>query len=112
MYDMASLFRPKLRQPSPVNILGRWLWLERSPTPTAATSSSPSASLVWAERSGAISHRPASPTEVRDVCGAGDTVFAALAVGRITGKSLREASPVARGAAGRQVAKVGIGAVG
>jgi len=38
-------------------------------------------------------------------------VFAALAVGMITGKSLREASRSAMGAAGRQVAAVGVAAV-
>lgn len=67
--------------------------------------------MVCAERSGSIWHLPANPTEVRDVCGAGDTVFAALAVGLITQKSLRAACWAAMGAAGRQVAEVGIVAV-
>jgi bifunctional ADP-heptose synthase (sugar kinase/adenylyltransferase) len=46
--------------------------------------------------------------ELRDVCDTGDTVFALLAVSVITGKSLRAASLVAMGAAGRQVGAVGI----
>ena len=53
----------------------------------------------------------AVPTELRDVCGADDPVFAALAVAIITGKSLREACQMAMGAAGRQVAAVGIASV-
>lgn len=52
--------------------------------------------------------RPATPTQVRDVCGTGDTVFAALAVTMLTGKSLRAACQWAMEAAGRQVADVGI----
>ena len=55
--------------------------------------------MVCAELTGATWHLPATPTEVRDVCGAGDTVFAALAVGVITEKSLREACRAAMGAA-------------
>jgi bifunctional ADP-heptose synthase (sugar kinase/adenylyltransferase) len=68
--------------------------------------------MVCAESAGATWHLPATPTEVRAVCGAGDTVFAALAVGMTTGKSLREACRAAMGAAGRQVANVGIATVG
>lgn len=67
--------------------------------------------MVCAERSGATWHLPATPTEVRDVCGAGDTVLAALAVEIVTGKSLREACHAAMGAAGRQVGAVGVLAV-
>ena len=51
--------------------------------------------MVCAERCGATWHLPATPTEVRDVCGAGDTVFAVQAVEIVTGKSLREACWVA-----------------
>jgi bifunctional ADP-heptose synthase (sugar kinase/adenylyltransferase) len=47
--------------------------------------------IVCAELSGSTWHLPATPTEVRDVCGAGDTVFAALSVEIVTGKSLRDA---------------------
>ena len=67
--------------------------------------------MVCAERSGSTWHLPANPTVVRDVCGAGDAVFAALAVEMSTAKSLREASQSAMGAAGRQVASLGIAAV-
>jgi D-beta-D-heptose 7-phosphate kinase/D-beta-D-heptose 1-phosphate adenosyltransferase len=67
--------------------------------------------MVCAEGSGSTWHLPAIPTEVRDVCGAGDTVFAALAVGISTGKSLRQACRAAMGAAGRQVGAVGVGTV-
>lgn len=66
--------------------------------------------MVCAERPGPTWHLPATPTEVRDVCGAGDTVFAAIAQGIVTGKSLSEACQAAMGAAGIQVAKVGIAA--
>ena len=68
--------------------------------------------MVCAELSGATWHRPAAPVEVRDVCGAGDTVFAALAVAMIAGKSFRDACRAAMGAAERQVAAVGIASVG
>ena len=64
--------------------------------------------MVCAERTGTAWHLPATPTEVRDVCGAGDSVFAALAVALITGKSLRQACRAAMEAAGRQVATVGL----
>lgn len=64
--------------------------------------------MVCAERSGATRHLPATPTEVRDVCGAGDTVFATLAVAKITGESLPDACRAAMGAARTQVATVGI----
>jgi bifunctional ADP-heptose synthase (sugar kinase/adenylyltransferase) len=67
--------------------------------------------MASAERSGSAWHLPATPTQVRDVCGAGDTVLAALAVEIITGKSLRAACRAAMGAAGRQVRAVGVGAV-
>lgn len=63
--------------------------------------------MVCAERSGATWHLPATPTEVRDVCGAGDTVFAPLAVGLFLEKSLRAACR----AAGRQLGAVGVAAV-
>jgi D-beta-D-heptose 7-phosphate kinase/D-beta-D-heptose 1-phosphate adenosyltransferase len=67
--------------------------------------------MVCAESTGATWHRPATPAEVRDVCGAGDTVFAALAVEIVAGKSLPEACRAAMGAAGRQVAAVGVATV-
>lgn len=64
--------------------------------------------MVCAERTGATWHLPPTPTEVRDVCGAGDTVFAALGVDVITGKKLRDACRSAMCASGRQVASIGI----
>ena len=67
--------------------------------------------MVCAERTGATWHLPATPTVVRDVCGAGDTVFAALAVAMITGKSQRAACRAAMEAAGNQVASLGIASV-
>ena len=67
--------------------------------------------MFCAECSGALWHLPATPTEVRDVCGAGDTVFATLAVGMFTGASLREACRVAMETAGRQVVEIGIATV-
>lgn len=67
--------------------------------------------MVCAERSGGVWHLPATPTEVRDVCGAGDTVFAALSVEIVTGKSLCQACRSAMGAAGRQVGALGVASV-
>lgn len=67
--------------------------------------------MVCAERTGATWYLPATLMEVRDVCGAGDAVFAALAAAMITGKSLRAAWQAAMVVAGRQVAYVGIAAV-
>ena len=67
--------------------------------------------IVCAERSGPTWHLPANRTEVREVCGAGDTVFAALAVEIVVGKSLRDACLAAMWAAGRQVASMGIASV-
>jgi fructose-1-phosphate kinase PfkB-like protein len=54
-----------------------------------------------ADTPGKSGSHDASPTEVRDVCSAGDTVFAALAVEIVTGRSLRESCRTAMGAAGR-----------
>ena len=67
--------------------------------------------MVCAERSGTTWHLLAAPTEVRDVCGAGDTVLAALAVALMTGEPLRAACRAAMGAAGRQVGAVGVSVV-
>jgi bifunctional ADP-heptose synthase (sugar kinase/adenylyltransferase) len=66
--------------------------------------------MVCAERIGATWYLPSIPTVVRDVCGAGDTVFAALAVEMIAGKPLRNACRAAMEAAGRQVGAVGVAA--
>jgi len=57
--------------------------------------------MVCAERTGATWHLPATPTEVRDVCGAGDTVLAALAVGMIHGKVASNSLPGSDGGGGK-----------
>jgi D-beta-D-heptose 7-phosphate kinase/D-beta-D-heptose 1-phosphate adenosyltransferase len=64
--------------------------------------------MVCAERDGASWYLAADHTEVRDVCGAGDTVLAALGAVVLDGGTLREACRFARIAAGRQVASLGI----
>jgi D-beta-D-heptose 7-phosphate kinase/D-beta-D-heptose 1-phosphate adenosyltransferase len=64
--------------------------------------------MVAAERAGGTWYLPAEATAVRDVCGAGDTVFAAIAMGIVSRESLLEACRLASMAAGRQVADVGI----
>jgi rfaE bifunctional protein kinase chain/domain len=64
--------------------------------------------MVCGERLGATWYLPAASTDVRDVCGAGDTVLSALAVAVSAGKTLYEACRLATAAAGHQVASVGI----
>jgi bifunctional ADP-heptose synthase (sugar kinase/adenylyltransferase) len=49
--------------------------------------------------------------QVRDVCGADDTVLAAIGVVMLGGESLREAYRFAALAAGRQLVNVGISVV-
>ena len=51
---------------------------------------------------------PSKATEVFDVCGAGDTVVAALALSLCSGASLEEAAVIANHAAGVVVRKVGV----
>jgi D-beta-D-heptose 7-phosphate kinase / D-beta-D-heptose 1-phosphate adenosyltransferase len=65
--------------------------------------------MVTAEQAGGTSYLPATPTVVRDVCGAGDTVLASIALEILEGKSLRTACHVAADAASHQVGKLGIG---
>jgi len=67
--------------------------------------------MVCAERDGATWYLPANATDVRDVCGAGDTVLAAINVGMLAGNSIHQACRFALRAAGNQVARVGISAV-
>jgi D-beta-D-heptose 7-phosphate kinase/D-beta-D-heptose 1-phosphate adenosyltransferase len=64
--------------------------------------------MVCAELSGATWYLSATPTEVRDVCGAGDTVFAVLGVAQAQGHGLSHACQIANAAASQQVATVGI----
>jgi len=67
--------------------------------------------LVVAEQQGRTWYLPAEATQVRDVCGAGDTVLAVLGVGMLDGKSLVEACKCASVAASEQVSRLGIAAV-
>lgn len=64
--------------------------------------------MVCAEQERATWYLPAEPANVRDVCGAGDTVFAAIGAAMLGGAPLREACRFASVAAGRQVAARGI----
>ena len=64
--------------------------------------------LVCAEQAKAPWHLPAVPVDARDVCGAGDTVFAALGVALARGWSLGQACQFAVVAASQQVATIGI----
>lgn len=66
--------------------------------------------LVLAEREGAVRYLPAEATEVRDVCGAGDTVLATLGAGMLEVNCLRQACRLATKAGGHQVADLGIAA--
>lgn len=68
--------------------------------------------MVCAEREGGTWYLPADSVEVRDVCGAGDTVLSALGTAMLNGAGLRRACRHASIAAGRQIANVGIARVG
>jgi bifunctional ADP-heptose synthase (sugar kinase/adenylyltransferase) len=68
--------------------------------------------MVCAEREGGTWYLPAERVEVRDVCGAGDTVLAAIGASMLSGESLREACRYATVAAGRQVVALGITLMG
>jgi len=60
--------------------------------------------MVCAERESGAWYVPAESVEVRDVCGAGDTVLAAIGAAMLDGDTFREACRFATGAAGRHVA--------
>jgi D-beta-D-heptose 7-phosphate kinase/D-beta-D-heptose 1-phosphate adenosyltransferase len=64
--------------------------------------------MVCAEREGGAWYLPAERVEVRDVCGAGDTVLAAIGAGMVCGESVRDACRFASVAAGWQVGALGI----
>jgi D-beta-D-heptose 7-phosphate kinase/D-beta-D-heptose 1-phosphate adenosyltransferase len=64
--------------------------------------------LICAELGTDPQHLPAVPVEARDVCGAGDTVMAALGVTLARAYSLAQACQVATTVAGEQVATIGI----
>jgi D-beta-D-heptose 7-phosphate kinase/D-beta-D-heptose 1-phosphate adenosyltransferase len=67
--------------------------------------------MVCAERDGATWYLPAEASEVRDVCGAGDTVLAALGTGMLNGDCLRRTCLVAASASREQVGRLGIAPV-
>ena len=67
--------------------------------------------MVSAERESRTWYLPAEATEVRDVCGAGDTALAALGAGILDANDLRRACRLATKAGSRQVAELGIAAV-
>lgn len=67
--------------------------------------------LYCAELGKDTMHMPAKRTEVRDVCGAGDTVLAAAGVELARGNSLSAACRFATAAACQQVANLGVSAV-
>lgn len=63
------------------------------------------------EKTGMITHIPTIAREVYDVCGAGDTVVATLALALSCGATLQEAASLANLAAGIVVAKFGTATV-
>ena len=67
--------------------------------------------MICAERDGATWYLPAEATVVRDVCGAGDTVLAAIGSAMLDGNCVRQTCRLAVMAGGRQVAELGIAAV-
>lgn len=67
--------------------------------------------LVCAQRGEPVWYLPASATDLRDVCGAGDTVLAALGLAMVQGDALRTACRFAIAAAGQQVGNLGVATV-
>lgn len=67
--------------------------------------------MTAAEWNGAITFFPAVPSELRDVCGAGDTILATIGWGLAKGVSLRKSAAFAVGAASIQVSQVGVSAI-
>lgn len=68
--------------------------------------------MVCAELDGTTWYLPAKATDVRDVCGAGHTVLAAIGVVMFDGDSIHKACQATVVAARQQVARVGISIVG
>jgi D-beta-D-heptose 7-phosphate kinase/D-beta-D-heptose 1-phosphate adenosyltransferase len=66
--------------------------------------------MVCAERDDATWYLPAKPAEVRDVCGAGDTVLAAIGADMLDGSCLLTACRLAAKAGEHQVGKIGVAA--
>lgn len=67
--------------------------------------------MVAAEREGATWYLPAEAAEVRDVCGAGDTVLVTLGAAMLARNTLREACRFATRAGTDQVGFVGVAAI-
>ena len=67
--------------------------------------------LVCAEHDKDTWHLPTNRVDVRDVCGAGDTVLAALGVAVARGTSLRESCVLATSVAAQQVSRVGVSSI-
>jgi D-beta-D-heptose 7-phosphate kinase/D-beta-D-heptose 1-phosphate adenosyltransferase len=63
--------------------------------------------MTLVERGGGVTSVPARAREVFDVSGAGDTVIAALALARASGRTLAQAMHIANAAAGVVVSKLG-----
>jgi len=63
--------------------------------------------MTLVERNGDVTSVPARAREVFDVSGAGDTVIAALALARASGRTLAQAMHIANAAAGVVVSKLG-----
>jgi D-beta-D-heptose 7-phosphate kinase/D-beta-D-heptose 1-phosphate adenosyltransferase len=63
--------------------------------------------MILVERGGTVTSVPARAREVFDVSGAGDTVIAALALARASGRTLAQAMHIANAAAGVVVSKLG-----
>jgi len=64
--------------------------------------------LVASDRDCGSWYLPAEATEVRDVCGAGDTVLAALGLAMLANNTLRESCKLASVSASQQVKELGI----
>jgi rfaE bifunctional protein kinase chain/domain len=67
---------------------------------------------LWWSDGQVVRRVPAIPVQVRDVCGAGDTVLAALGVAMATGGTIEDGCRVAVRMAAEQVGQVGVGGVG
>ena len=66
----------------------------------------------WWSGGHAVGRVPAVPVQVRDVCGAGDTVLATLGVAMATGATIGDGCRRAVRMAAEQVGQVGVGDVG
>jgi bifunctional ADP-heptose synthase (sugar kinase/adenylyltransferase) len=67
--------------------------------------------MTVADRNGAINYFPAVPSKSLDVCGAGDTVLAAIGWAIASGVPIREAVKFALRAASLQVSRIGVSSI-